>query len=234
MPRNLAITLFLLLAISAAGWFLPASDARAQTLLTLADFDAAGLDVEILVLIQANDTITNNMLWARGRFGSEGGLLDGGASGAIPMLSAPAHPDDPDPSDGNLIAIRRGASIRINDDGGLHLGTYVSATGAGNDLRVYFQTADDGVASTALNGNLGNVGGNFANITLNTETEAVANAISGGERYIFALARPSLELSLSATANPRPWTGSPSLPWTAPPPARAATLSPTPGPRTLT
>ena len=203
MPRNLAITLFLLLAISAAGWFLPASDARAQTLLTLADFDAAGLDVEILVLIQANDTITNNMLWARGRFGTEGALLDGGTSGAIPMLSAPAHPDDPATSDGSLIAIRRGSSVRINDDGGLHLGDYVSATGAGNDLRVYVQTADDGVASTALDGNLGNVGGNYANVTLNTETETVANAISGGERYIFALARPSPELTLSATANPQ-------------------------------
>ena len=133
-----------------------AGPARGQEELTLADFDGTGLDVEILVLVQASEDFdTSNVLWGRGRFHGVNGygtLLDGGTSDVIPMLSPPAHPNDPDPADGNLIRIRRdnsdGSSVTLNDDGGLHLSSYFD-TGAGNDLRVYFQTTA-GVAYTAI------------------------------------------------------------------------------------
>ncbi len=204
--RRLALTLLaamlavLVLAASGAGL------ARAQqTQLTLDDFDDAGLDVEIAVLVQADDTITGSLLWARGRFGDAGTLLDGGSSGVIPMLSDPAHSDDPSENGGNLIRIRRndGGAVVINDDGTLGLRPYFGTGGAGSDLRIYFQTQDDGAAHTAVSdsGVRGDGGGGYQVFNLNSETEAVVNAISGGERYIFALARPGAPAFTAGTAD---------------------------------
>ena len=165
--------------------------------LTLGDFDRTGLDVEILVLVQASEDFdTSNVLWGRGRFlgvSGYGTLLDGGTSDVIPMLSPPAHANDPAPADGNLIRIRRdnsdGSSVTLNDDGGLHLSSYFD-TGAGNDLRVYFQTTA-GVAYTAIadTGALGTAEEGYATFNLNAATATIFSGIGAGDRAIFALAR---------------------------------------------
>ena len=174
---------------------LEADGASAQApQLTLDDFDDAGLDVEPAVLILTNSAIQDGKLWARGRFGEDGDLLDGGTNSKIPMLSAPAHPDDPSDTEGNLIRIRRnnsGSSITINDDGDLVLSEYFGSGGAGNGLRIYFQTLDDGVSYVTVSdtGVLGNTGGGYATFNLDTDTENLVNAITASERFIFALAR---------------------------------------------
>ena len=195
LPAGLYLAVFAALALAAA--VATAGPARGQEELTLADFDQTGLDVEILVLVQASEDFdTSNVLWGRGRFlgvNGYGTLLDGGTGDVIPMLSLPAHPNDPDPADGNLIRIRRdnsdGSSVTLNDDGGLHLSSFFG-TGAGNDLRVYFQTTA-GVAYTAIadTGALGPAGEGYATFNLNAATATIFSGIGSGERTIFALAR---------------------------------------------
>ena len=64
-----------------AGWM------EVQDLLILADFDAAVLEVEIAVLLQADSTIIENP-WGRVRFTTAGALLDGGVGwGRTPALA---------------------------------------------------------------------------------------------------------------------------------------------------
>ena len=212
MNRYLGIAIFVLIAaLAAAGWFLTAPEVRAQALLTLADFDDAGLDVEMAVLLQAPATISNDLLFARGSFGTVGTVLDGAPGGNIPILSDPAHPDDPTPSNGDLARMRLrtvggGTRLQLNDNNatntGIHLTDYF-ATGAGNDLTIYIQTLDDGVGTIIVADSDPDGGTNGANFDVTTTFEDVFNAIGGGERFIFALARPSSELTLSATANPQ-------------------------------
>ena len=199
-PMVLAVVLALFVA---AAW--AARPAQAQAQLTLADFDDAGLDVEIAVLIQADDPITNSNLWERVSYRDAGTLLDGGSFGVIPILSAPAHPSDPPDNVGNLVRIRRNANgnIVIYDYGSLALSTYFGSEGAGNDLRIYFQTLDDGAAYTTVSdsGVLGGGNSGYQAFNLNEETRAVTAAISGGERYIFALARPGAPVFAAGTAD---------------------------------
>ena len=163
---------------------------EAQGLLTLGDFNRDGLDVEVLILVQRTSGSGDN-LWSRPRFDVDGILVDGGTNGDVPLLSDPAHPDDPAITDGNLISMRRGSGniMILNDDGGLALDSYFGSGGAGNDLRFYFQTTA-GVAYTALadDGVLEGVGGNYVNLELNSAT-ATLTSIGPTSRFIFALAR---------------------------------------------
>ena len=188
-----------------------AQPAQAQTVLTLGDFNDARLDVEMAVLFQAPATITNDVLFARGRFGNIGTVLDGDdGSGNIPLLSDPPHPNDPADTTGNFIRLRLVNSqsrVNINDDGDLTLSTYFQAGGAGNDLSLYVQTVDGGVASqTVITGLAGGVtaGGNFANFDLTTAVQAALQGIGGGDRFIFALARPAAVNASPPTLNPLP------------------------------
>ena len=209
MARSLGIAIVVLSAAVAAGWFLPSDAVVAQSLLTLADFDDEGLDVEMAVLLQAPDPITGTVLFARSNFGTVGTILDGGDSGNIPILSAPAHPDDPTPSNGNLARLRQRTAggvtrLQLNDDNGtatgLQLANYFE-TGAGNDLTIYIQTLDDGVGTIVVADSNPGGGTNGVNIDLSADFQTVYDAISGGERFIFAMARPA-PLELSATATP--------------------------------
>ena len=144
---GLALALVLLLALGQAD---AARNVAAQTALTLADFDRRNLDIEVLVLLQAPDPIPQEEeggedLWSTGRFDSNGTVLDGGTSGSIPMLTAPHLPDDPNM--GTLARIRRSSGeLILNQVGGT--GRFLLyLPGTGNDLHIFFQTADGGVAS---------------------------------------------------------------------------------------
>ena len=125
-----ALALVLALAVACAA-LLPGR-AEAQTQLTLSDFNRAGLDIEILILIETTEG-SGDVLWGRGRFatgGDIGTLLDGGTNGVIPMISLPLQSNDPSLTDGNLIRLRRqgsGSGMTLNDDGALDLRSYFGA-----------------------------------------------------------------------------------------------------------
>ena len=194
---GLALALVLLLALGQAD---AARNVAAQTALTLADFDRRNLDIEVLVLLQAPDPIPQEEeggedLWSTGRFESNGTVLDGGTSGSIPMLTAPHLPDDPNM--GTLARIRRSSGeLILNQVGGT--GRFLLyLPGTGNDLHIFFQTADGGVASMpvstdgARNWNADRIGGGYVHFptTRGSDFRTVLNGIGAGERFIFALAR---------------------------------------------
>ena len=85
-----------------------------------------------------------------------------------------------------------GSTLRINDDDNptaLALGDYLSSGGAGNDLYVFFQTAD-GVASFAVADTiLTQVGGSWANFAVPDADVALLGGISTGDRFIFGFTR---------------------------------------------
>ena len=174
--------------------------AEAQSPLALTDFDRRNLDIEVLVLLQAPDPIPQEEeggedLWSTGSFNSNGSLLDGGTSGSIPMLTAPHLPDDPNM--GTLARIRRSSGeLILNQVGGTGRFLFY-LPGTGNDLHIFFQTADGGVASMpvstdgARNWNADRIGGGYVHFptTRGSDFRTVLEGIGAGERFIFALAR---------------------------------------------
>ena len=218
MPVALHRAVLLLLLLAAAGvvaWWSASEPVRAQQAqLTLNDFDDSGLDVELIALVNADDlSDDNNCIYCRERFGVHGVLVDGGtgADGVVPMLSEPHSADDPQ-TYGVLIRVRRSgpSGLQLNlstatnsytnpEASGTNtysFNSYLSATGPGNDLSLYVQTAADGVASTPIRGNVGGaIGGGYVIVSLTTQTDIVVDGIyddfdeDDGIRFIIALAR---------------------------------------------
>ena len=191
MTRTLGISLFLLLAVCAAGWFVPASSARAQSTLTLSDFDDTGLDVETLALITtSHDTI----FYSTGRFGDNGTISDGDVT--------------MDENGGTLIRLMHVTSsdtIRINQDGtGTTFNTYFNEGGAGRDLSFYFQSDASTVVSFTVEDNLTSPGpgGGYANFTIPTAAQGVVDGIGNGNTFIFAIARAQTTLLPALTPDP--------------------------------
>ena len=170
-PLLMAAALAALLLAGAASGLAQRDD------LSLADFDAAGLETVVLASFEAGGATT---LWsaADSRWGAAGTLLAGDvelvAGSDVSRIMSPR-------ADGSL--------LRLNDDGPLALRNFFRASGEGADLTIHLQT-DDGLATFPASG-VATVGGNFVNFRVPAAERAVLQAIGAGDRFILALSRPA-------------------------------------------
>ena len=180
MNRNLTIALFLFLAVCAAGWFVSASNAQAQTppTVTIDAFEEEYPDLDYEMLVHVRVTTTLNW-YARGRFGTAGTVVEGTA--AFGDTDAPIIRIQDQNSGANMI-------INHSQDG-FHFGDYFGGDGA--DLSLYIRTPDGDVVIDA--NDRGNTGGGFVNWPIPDE-ESYRDWISTvgtGDNVIVAFARPS-------------------------------------------
>ena len=141
--------------------------------LTLSDWDGTGLDEDVLALIESGP---RDSVFGQSPRPVSGSLLDG----ELGMT-------DDDVAITRITIFSSGANVRLNDnDVDLHLGLYF--TGDGNDLTIYFQTAEE-LMSFTVDGNIATNGGNFVNFSVPSGMRTFLNGITQGDRFIFALAR---------------------------------------------
>ena len=156
---------------------------RTGLLLTLADFNDTGLEVETAALLVASapGTAVNNFYVASSRGGSgtpiEGELGVGTGETVIDRL-------------------RRASTenLTLNDSNSpvaLDFNAYFGTSGAGADLSVYLQTASDGVVGFTVTSAFLSAGGNWLNVTLPAAARTLLDNLATGERFILALARPA-------------------------------------------
>ena len=175
------------LGLAALALLLAASRAAsAQTpALELTDFDETGLVVLVKMLVTAGSSELYRL--------DNHGTLEAGSDALLEEASA------------NIVRIRWiSNALRINKTtSDVPFNTYFdnvgTVTGDGADVSFYLQTSPTYVASSD---NRGNIGGNYANFNFTDATARTAiGGIGEGDRFIFALARPtpvSSDASLSA------------------------------------
>ena len=145
--------------------------------LTLSDFDAEGLELDVLALIRAGDG-GGGTLYAAPPRGNVGALL-AGELGLGETETAITR-----------LRRRNGTMLALNDNDPLQLADYFGAGGAGADLTLHIQTLD-GVASLPV-ATHGVSGGNYIQFgPLGSDLLSLVDDIAAGERFIFALARPA-------------------------------------------
>ncbi len=170
---------------AAAGVAEAAATVAQVATLTLADFDTAGLEVDMLALLRAGAGDTIFALPPRGHAGA---ILDGeigiGATDAI------------------ITRIRRrnGNTLVINDNDPLSLADYFGAGGDGADLTLYIQTTA-GVGSFPVS-SADAAGSGFIRLrSLGADLDAIVDAIADGQSFIIAFARAAAtEIAVSGTA----------------------------------
>ena len=146
--------------------------------LTLADFDTAGLELDMLALLRAGDGGAGT-LFALPPRGHAGAILDGeigiGADDEI------------------ITRIRRrnGNTLVINDNGPLSLADYFGAGGDGADLTLYIQTTA-GVGSFPVS-SADAAGSGFIRLRpLGADLDAIVDGIEDGQSFIIAFARAAV------------------------------------------
>ena len=147
--------------------------------LTLADFDQAGRQFDVLALIEAGtvEAGTAYGLWARSPRDAVGSLLDGEAD-----IDGDAEP---------LTRLRWNDVddvLILNDNGVTDLGAYFTTGGDGEDLTISIQDVD-GVASETVAAGFLAGGGNFLQLQVTAALAARVQNIDTGDRFIFALWR---------------------------------------------
>ena len=150
----------------------------ARVALTLADFDTAGLELDVLALLRAGDGGAGT-LFALPPRGVVGAILDGEIG-----LGA---------DDEIITRIRRrsGNVLAFNDNGPLLLSDYFGPGGAGADLTLYVQTTA-GVGSLPVS-TTASAGGNFIQFgPLGTDLDTLVDNIEDGHRFILAFARAAV------------------------------------------
>ena len=164
-------------------------------LLTLADSDDTGLEVDCKALLVASeDGSVGNFVYEDADRGGTDTPLDGELGLG----------DD----DVLISGIRRRTStlLQLNDNNNpaaLDIGAYFSTGGAGADLTIYLQTLADGeVSFPASNASFSRV--DQVRFTLPADAQTLFDNLADGDRFIFKTARPEPvvpeELSFSATA----------------------------------
>ncbi|MCY4660251.1 MAG: DUF1833 family protein, partial [Acidobacteria bacterium] len=158
-----------------------AAEARARVervpALTLADFDADGLELDVLALIRAG-AAANGSIFAGPPRPAVGALLDGELG-----LGAGEEPI-------TRLRRRNGNMFVVNDSGPFSVADYFDAGGEGADLTVYLQTRD--AAASIPVATHGNTGPNFIQFgALDAAFQALLDSIADGDLFIFALARPT-------------------------------------------
>ena len=146
-----------------------------QAALTLADFDAEGLELDVLALIRAGAG-ANDTLFSVPPRNTVGELIDGElglGGGEVPITR---------------IRRRNGTMLVINDNDPFSLGDYFGTGGEGADLTLYMQS-ENALASIPV-AMQGNADGNFVQIgALDAAFQALLDSIADGDLFIFALAR---------------------------------------------
>ncbi len=162
---------------AAAGAALARARVERVPALTLADFDADGLELDVLALIRAG-AAANGSIFAGPPRPAVGALLDGElgpGAGDVPITR---------------LRRRNGNMFVVNDSGPFSVADYFNAGGEGADLTVYLQTRD-GAASFPV-ATHGSTGPNFIQIgALDAAFQALLDSIADGDLFIFALARPT-------------------------------------------
>ena len=145
--------------------------------LALADFDTAGLEIDALALIRAGMT-ANGTIYAGPPRAAVGALLEGelGIGATDEPITRLRRRDD------NMLA--------VNDSTAFSLAAYFGAGGDGADLWVYLQTMH-GRASTPASAHGRLTGGVLQLVPLAADFQALLHGIAEGDRFIFALARPT-------------------------------------------
>ncbi|MDD9993220.1 MAG: DUF1833 family protein [Rhodospirillales bacterium] len=162
---------------AAAGPASTAAHLEVQPALALSDFDAEGLEFDVLALIRAGAG-GGGTIFAMPPRGSVGTLLDGEVGLGDGQVAI------------TRMRRRNGTMLLINDNDPLELRDYFSPGGAGADLTLYVQTLD-GVASLPVTTH-GQEGGNFIQFgPIGTDFDALLDGIAEGDRFIFAFARPA-------------------------------------------
>lgn len=161
--------------------------------LTLASFDAAGLQTEVLALIVAAAPPTVYADSNRGgtQTPEEGDLGLGSGETLITRI----------------LINSSGAQLVFNDNDlpdELTMSEYFGVGGPGRDLTVYVQT-DGGVVSLPVATTLSGAGGNYVRFAVPAADRALLNGITSGTRFIIALARPVTVLAGEVS------TGTPTL-----------------------
>ena len=173
---------------AAAGAALARARVERVPALTLADFDADGLELDVLALIRAG-AAANGSIFAGPPRPAVGALLDGElglGAGDVPITR---------------LRRRNGNMFVVNDSGPFSVADYFNAGGEGADLTVYLQTRD-GAASFPV-ATHGSTGPNFIQIgALDAAFQALLDSIADGDLFIFALARPTRTvIALRGTAS---------------------------------
>ena len=173
---------------AAAGAALARARVERVPALTLADFDADGLELDVLALIRAG-AAANGSIFAGPPRPAVGALVDGELGlgvGDVPITR---------------LRRRNGNMFVVNDSGPFSVADYFNAGGEGADLTVYLQTRD-GAASFPV-ATHGSTGPNFIQIgALDAAFQALLDSIADGDLFIFALARPTRTvLALRGTAS---------------------------------
>ena len=162
---------------AAAGAALARARVERVPALTLADFDAEGLELDVLALIRAGAG-ANGTIFAAPPRAAVGALVDGElglGAGDVPITR---------------LRRRNGNMFVVNDSGPFSVADYFNAGGEGADLTVYLQTRD-GAASFPV-ATHGSTGPNFIQIgALDAAFQALLDSIADGDLFIFALARPT-------------------------------------------
>ena len=156
--------------------------------LTLADFDTAGLELDVLALIQAGAG-ANDTIFSMAPRDTVGALL----AGELGL----------GPDDVPITRLRRrdDNTLAVNDSAAFSLAAYFGAGGAGAGLRVYLQTRD-GLASMPASEHARLTVGLLQLGPLTAEFAALLYGIAEGDRFIFALASDVLEARGRAAAGP--------------------------------
>ena len=146
----------------------------------LSDFNQAGLEADVLALVEA------------GAVGSEPALY--AASGSSWSVSGSLVDGELGLGSGDEAIVRvavmgGGEVLRFNDAGSLSLGAYFGASGAGSDLTVWVQTAASTVSFAASD--VKSAGGNYVNVNVPADARSVLSGIGSGDRFILALTRPA-------------------------------------------
>ena len=148
--------------------------------LVLSDFDQAGLEADVLALVEAGAAGAEPALYAAsGSSWSVSGSLEGGELGL----------GSGDEAIVRVAVMGGGEVLRFNDAGSLSLGAYFGASGTGGDLTVWVQTAASTVSFAASD--VKSAGGNYVNVNVPADARSALSGIGSGDRFILALTRPA-------------------------------------------
>ena len=182
VPRYPCVRLaILVVALAVAAMSVPTGGkVVAQGPMTLADFDAAGKEVELLALIEAQTYVINDttvtIYQTLPRTPSVGTLVDGELG------------IGPDNAAITRIRLRQSdEQIQINHStGGFSLQTYLGVGGAGSDLTGHFQSADGSVTFPVAGQSSGS---GYATFDYPQAQHHIVSGIASGDRFILAFYR---------------------------------------------
>ena len=153
--------------------------------LALTDLDTTGLDVDAKALLVASDDATaGNFFYEDEDRGGTDEPLDGeiGLGDNDTVISG--------------IRRRTATILQFNDNNSptaLNIGAYFSTGGAGNDLTIYLQTVNDGEVSFTVASAVSFSRVDQVRFTLPSDAQTLLNNLADGDRFIFALARASVQ-----------------------------------------